>query len=757
MMRKISYENRMLASFLRNYLFAIIIPLVVGIVVNLLSIHTILGNAETIAAKGLDETVSRIEQELSQLERTARFIANSEDTAKFALMDETQHSEYYSRMVAYTRKLNTLANANEEHLSQLYVYWRENEKIATAETSYDFSSFYPYFFSVEGMNSKQFQMFLERRVGDVRFETGKTFTIRLAHTQVFDTAMLVYPFSVNKISRMDGCVFILLNKGWLVNELATLLSGENSWAALVDGEGNIIAQGGSAQLPDQMTPLLLLSMPIHSSIIGRSLIHSGIQTTGWSIICLADSSPMMRQALVMSRLFWTMLLAALLVGLFLSYFLARSNAQPVARLVRKLSAAPDERLFGTKAYGQLSNGIDRLLLSNTTLESRLNEFRLQMPSLFLNRLYTNVFSIQEDLQAMAHSMGIALSENENHVVVLFEVPDDDRPNDPEILMRISFYRQEISTFLREKLGERAFISEAAIHRTALLFSSSEDIIDDELEPLLIDLLERVRTLGMEIYIAVGSPFYRLRMAYASYNDANGLLNARENFSGSQISWYWRLSPLDRTFDFPSERRHDLASYAESGSTYKLSQTLSWLHTENFINRQLTHAQKMALCDALEDIVRWVIERTHYKLPDPLALEGARLLSGEARFSLLCTQLKDCCAVVVRDLQSSAHQLAEDTRNFVYEHYMDPEMGLKLAASKMQITETYLSRIFKKAFHVNFASYVEQLRIQRAKEYLKSDKTIAEISLLTGYGSDHAFRRAFKRITGISPQEYRGRG
>ena len=56
--------------------------------------------------------------------------------------------------------------------------------------------------------------------------------------------------------------------------------------------------------------------------------------------------------------------------------------------------------------------------------------------------------------------------------------------------------------------------------------------------------------------------------------------------------------------------------------------------------------------------------------------------------------------------------------------------------------------------MNFADYVEQIRMNRACELLKEKKhNIEEIASLVGYNSVQSFRRAFKRVYGINPREY----
>jgi YesN/AraC family two-component response regulator len=94
-------------------------------------------------------------------------------------------------------------------------------------------------------------------------------------------------------------------------------------------------------------------------------------------------------------------------------------------------------------------------------------------------------------------------------------------------------------------------------------------------------------------------------------------------------------------------------------------------------------------------------------------------------------------------------------NYIDEEYINSNLGLALIASKFNISEGYVSTIFKGSMGVNFADYVEKVRIDSACNLLEnSNDTINTISEKVGYNSVQSFRRAFKKVKGISPKELR---
>ena len=67
----------------------------------------------------------------------------------------------------------------------------------------------------------------------------------------------------------------------------------------------------------------------------------------------------------------------------------------------------------------------------------------------------------------------------------------------------------------------------------------------------------------------------------------------------------------------------------------------------------------------------------------------------------------------------------------------------------------LQKMFKRVFHIGIADYIGRRRITAAsKDLLSTDDNILDIALRYGYNSHEVFSRAFTRIWGESPSQYR---
>jgi AraC-like DNA-binding protein len=103
------------------------------------------------------------------------------------------------------------------------------------------------------------------------------------------------------------------------------------------------------------------------------------------------------------------------------------------------------------------------------------------------------------------------------------------------------------------------------------------------------------------------------------------------------------------------------------------------------------------------------------------------------------------------------KLIDSAKEFLKENYADEKVGIKEAASHVNLSPDYFRKLFKKFKKENFADYLNNLRIQKARELLSTtNKRITEVAFGVGYSSLEYFNKVFKSREGLTPSEYRKR-
>ena len=85
---------------------------------------------------------------------------------------------------------------------------------------------------------------------------------------------------------------------------------------------------------------------------------------------------------------------------------------------------------------------------------------------------------------------------------------------------------------------------------------------------------------------------------------------------------------------------------------------------------------------------------------------------------------------------------------------DINITLEYAAGRMNFSTSHFSKTFKKLMGINFVTYLNVVRVERAAYELRhTEKKITDIALNCGFNNIRTFNRVFKEITGCTPSEF----
>lgn len=87
--------------------------------------------------------------------------------------------------------------------------------------------------------------------------------------------------------------------------------------------------------------------------------------------------------------------------------------------------------------------------------------------------------------------------------------------------------------------------------------------------------------------------------------------------------------------------------------------------------------------------------------------------------------------------------------------IDKKISLQEVADAVHVSKSYLCAEFGKAMGESLFNYIQEQKIERAKQFLiLTDKPLVEISSMLSFSSQSYFQKVFKQITGQTPKEFR---
>lgn len=92
-------------------------------------------------------------------------------------------------------------------------------------------------------------------------------------------------------------------------------------------------------------------------------------------------------------------------------------------------------------------------------------------------------------------------------------------------------------------------------------------------------------------------------------------------------------------------------------------------------------------------------------------------------------------------------------SYMEEHYFE-NITLEFAAKQVNFSSSHFSKMFKKLTGINFVTYLNMLRVEKAMEQLRNtSRKVTDIGLNCGFNNIRTFNRVFKEITGYTPREF----
>ena len=257
---------------------------------------------------------------------------------------------------------------------------------------------------------------------------------------------------------------------------------------------------------------------------------------------------------------------------------------------------------------------------------------------------------------------------------------------------------------------------------------------------------------------VCSSFEQLR---DGYQDAKVALQYRDITGSTRVicieDIVWQRKAPARAF--PYEQRELLAQAVCRGEAQRTVELYDRLITE------IAHSSEAYLADDILERLLWihsgVLEAAVRGGMEPPAEENAsavlRVYSEEGLNSVLLRQ---------RDMLEAMAKRAEREFQFQDNTYMEKiyeairsielcNLSLEQVAGVLGVNPTYLSRVFRQKTGQKFIDYVTALRLERAKELLRTTSMkIQDIALEVGWSKANHLIKLFKEATGVTPNEYR---
>ncbi|WP_151734537.1 response regulator [Paenibacillus tengchongensis] len=321
--------------------------------------------------------------------------------------------------------------------------------------------------------------------------------------------------------------------------------------------------------------------------------------------------------------------------------------------------------------------------------------------------------------------------------------------------------------IAEELCRKHGFGKVFIHRdeVALLSVSAADD-ESAVSGQTLRLLEEIRHnverfLKLTVTAGAGTVCTAPEFLAGSFSDALQALDYRLILGNNRVIWIEDVE--SRTHQLPAYdelSRQALIRTIKLGTVQELTEVIGGLFGGLDAEQLSTQDYEIFLTEIITSVLR-VAKETN---SDTAAFLGPGISAlaeihkfnnmGEARQWIVdvCSRLME---FIASDRQSGYTLLVEQALEYIRSHYQEPDMSIGKVCQHLHISTGYFSSIFKKEMKLTFVAYLLQVRLEAAKELLRSTELKAfEIAERIGFADPNYFSFCFRKKYGLSPKEYK---
>lgn len=458
--------------------------------------------------------------------------------------------------------------------------------------------------------------------------------------------------------------------------------------------------------------------------------------TGYSYYYSFPSFDATSNTTFMHLIFSLALLLTLITGGSLVYYFSRKNIQPIIQLGQELDEAVAvqnklQEVVDSQRPIICNSYVRRLLTGAITSEEEVSYIKeylnLVGDNLYYNGLYICVYNNANEAQE-------ALPKN-------FHTPEE--------------FNLIISDALQDFFGLPLYCFSPADRTYAILlacpeedennfvFQTHETIV--KLHNYLLD------TYGIWLFAGIGKNTNDLMNVWESYQQA---VESVSYTSKNYFFFPYEFVKKDsNVFYYPPELSTKLIHFITTGNTPQTLELFNLIHQENIEERALPiNILKFLLSD-----IRNTLLKAKFALPSGVSEDVLKSLDEQFNQHVtfkLCEDIAlNLCKLFSTETEDSS--LISTIEKYIEENYADPSMGLNKISDEFKISESYFSHMFKEKTGVNFSTYLENIRMSEAVRLIKETNiSLNELYINVGYNNANTFRRAFKKIYGVTPSSMR---
>ncbi len=756
-------NNKVYIRLIITYLVVFLIPVLVNILILEEISESAQDNIYQIVSTNLDHTRDIINNNFQEINTIVENLSANSTILYIA----TQMGEREKRIeISKLRSAQDYMSAMriQTFVEEYYLIFHESNMIISPDHIYlNAESSWP-FFQYSDLEWKDWEKMMKESYSKHIFPEARTMQNKK------NRDMILYVQSLITYSGTKGNFVFPIRSESIKALLKDTYVANEGWAYLVDAAGGTVLSMPSKQGEFELVPEEYLENGKNIQEVrmnGRdvAIIKSVSQKMGLTFVAVLPKEYITSQINEAQKSTVRMTIAVLVVGigsiLALSWYRGRAINR-VLQLLFNISAA-DERMPKGDEMVYISNSLQQLIERNTDLKENIRRQEPITRGLLLERL---LHSSESGNDKSLEEYGIYLARRKL-LVIAFWFGENTSEEIGDHASEFTVYKQILQKGLDTILPGEKYMCDTDINAGAIL-CALEEVPPGEDPPwskdAALDRMEKLvnifwKEYGIPVRMGVSNLCQDLTQISKTYDQVYEMLQYGAA-SGRKVLFHEDYLGSREYYYFPVPLEERLVNAVRTGNEENMHAQLTEIYRINVLERSISPSMMHFLVNDLQCTVFKALHglNDHIEIEEGEIYRQLEQLNREndilLRFNRINNIFKYICEKVSKENQVSTGRQRQNIEDYIKKNYHSSDMSLTKIADDFGFASTYFSKIFKELFQENFSAYLEKVRIEQVCILLKGNDTLERIAEQTGYNSVYVMRTAFKRMKGMTPNDFR---
>lgn len=747
-------ERKFLIKYITSYSILVIIILIMGLYMYKIGIDDARSNLYKQCHIILSQSVSNMDAAFRSMETLSMQIADNSNIMKLEKMNFTNNSFYLSAK----KGMDFLASFGPSEtllpIRDYYIYLPHTDYVLSSSYLNRTDLYYR-------LNKHYDTQYYQEWLSVLNMEDSCFSFYHMQKFSPYSTPPYLYLVPIGKYTiqkNILGKICFEIDSDKLQELFMDLPFFEQGFLYVVDEDFNL-----SFSIMDKQTPPSLSEETIQTAIrsidrnpyfasvtVGKEkMLITSITSSynGWTYYLFQPEELVFQSLLSYHKIYSFITLGACIISFLVILVLSKRNLVPFIKIRTQL---------------------EDTLKEHSSLQQTLFMQKQMIYQSYVARLITGQIHNMNELHYISDYLNIC-TQDRNFCVLYITAYCIDTTQTFSNELLFAAEQEKYHNILRQEFRE-AFGWDILIHDTDIISNSFALLVGDDEALSLKDAtaLHAGQFLALQEKITKKYPFYLfcgmgnrnadLTHIWKSYQQAKQAVAHAS--SKAPFQPYKKLHKSWNGYYYPLEFAQKLTEFITSGNEKQVQEFLHLIEYENLLERTLTPLMKQLLFSDIRNTllkIRFSIttEITNSSESEMLLEQiDANLENSELEYQTL-SDTALWMTSFYKPKQQEGNQLIRTIQEYIKNNYVDSSLCLNKISDQFGISESYFSYLFKAETKTNFSEYLEKLRMDQALVLLQTTSIpVSNLYLEVGYNNANSFRRAFKKVHGVSPKAIR---